>query len=166
MDNIEELVLKCLHNNIKGDFLEAGCWKGGALCLMRGILDLTNNENRKVIGLDSFQGIPPAKPHIYPADEEHIGCENIPSLKNNSLEEVKSYLRSLNLTNIEIIEGWFHETLPTVVKNFKELALIRLDGDTYESTIQCLEKLEPLVSEGGYKICRRSIYVSDRGRTY
>tara|TARA_B100001057_G_C22610605_1_gene856415 strand:+ start:46 stop:804 length:759 start_codon:yes stop_codon:yes gene_type:complete len=156
LDNIQKLALDCLKNNIKGHFLEAGIWKGGAIALMAALVKTTGNQDqRKVIGMDSFEGIPAAKPDIYPADEAHIGCDEIEILANNSLEEVEGYLSRLDLMNkggTQLIKGWFCDILPQVVKQYESFALVRLDGDTYESTIQCLENLEPHTSKGGYII--------------
>jgi len=155
LDNIQKLALDCLSNNIKGDFIEAGIWKGGAIALMAGILNITKTKNRRVIGVDSFEGIPPAKPDIYPADAVHLGCEKIEILLNNSLEEVKGYISRMGLdegNNIQLIKGWFSEALPDLVRNGAEFALVRIDGDTYESTIQALENLEPCTTQGGYII--------------
>jgi O-methyltransferase len=155
LDNIQKLTLDCLSNNIKGDFIEAGIWKGGAVALMAAILNTTKTKNRRVIGVDSFEGIPPAKPDIYPADAVHIGCEKIEILLNNSLEEVKGYINRMGLddgNNIQLIKGWFSEVLPDLVRDGAKFALVRIDGDTYESTIQALENLEPCTSQGGYII--------------
>jgi len=155
LDNIQTLAWDCLCNNVKGDFIEAGIWKGGAIALMAALLNTTETRDRKVIGVDSFEGIPPAKPDIYPADAAHIGCEKIEILLNNSIDEVESYLNRLGLNennNIKLIKGWFCDVLPELKKTNPTFALVRLDGDTYESTIQALENLEPHTSQGGYII--------------
>jgi hypothetical protein len=48
------------------------------------------------------------------------------------------------------VKGWFHETVPLCVElERKGIALLRLDGDRYRSTMTCLEALAPLVSEEG-----------------
>ena len=48
------------------------------------------------------------------------------------------------------IKGWFRDTL--VDPPVKNLAIIRLDGDLYESTIQALNALYDKLSIGGYVI--------------
>jgi hypothetical protein len=155
LDNIEKLMLDCIREKVKGDFIEAGIWKGGAIALMAGILHVTKTNDRRVIGVDSFEGIPPAKPELYPADAAHVGCDKIEILANNSIDEVTGYLKRLGLldkNNIRLIKGWFCDVLPDLVKEKPSFAVVRLDGDTYESTIQCLENLEPYTSTGGYII--------------
>lgn len=54
--------------------------------------------------------------------------------------------------NIHIVKGWFQDSLPRTSKEIKEIALLRLDGDWYESTKICLENLYPKVVRGGYII--------------
>jgi hypothetical protein len=50
--------------------------------------------------------------------------------------------------NFTTVQGWFSETVPGY--NFNEpIAVLRLDGDWYESTMVCLEHLYPLVVKGG-----------------
>ncbi|OAM89519.1 TylF/MycF family methyltransferase [Termitidicoccus mucosus] len=153
LNNVEELTLKCLSDNVPGDFIEAGIWKGGVVALMAGILKITGTTRRKVFGVDSFEGIPPAKPDIYPADAAHVGCENLDILKKNSLEEVTVYLDQLGLSfpYTQLIKGWFSDILPGLAATH-QFALVRIDGDTYESTFQALEALGPAVSRGGYII--------------
>jgi O-methyltransferase len=153
LDNIQELALDCLIKDIPGDFIEAGIWKGGMIALLAGLLKVMPRTGRHVVGVDSFEGIPPAKPALYPADAAHAGCETIEILKNNSKEEVEGYLTRLDLlpsSDIELLKGWFCDVLPRLAK--RRFCLVRLDGDTYESTIQGLENLEPILSPGGYMI--------------
>ena len=51
---------------------------------------------------------------------------------------------------VVLLEGWFKDTLPTAP--IEKLALLRLDGDMYESTIQTLDALYDKVSRGGFII--------------
>jgi len=153
LDNVQDLALDCLLNNIPGDFIEAGIWKGGVIALLAGILKMMPRTGRHVVGVDSFEGIPAAKPHLYPADAAHLGCEKVEILLNNSKAEVEGYLKRLDLPisgEVELLKGWFCDVLPKLSK--RRFCLVRLDGDTYESTIQGLENLEPILSPGGYLI--------------
>ena len=56
-----------------------------------------------------------------------------------------------NIPQVKPLKGWFKDTLPGLVEQTKDkgIALLRLDGDWYESTLECLEALEPLVVQGG-----------------
>jgi O-methyltransferase len=53
---------------------------------------------------------------------------------------------------VRFVEGWFRDTLPAVAGEIGPIAVLRLDGDMYESTIDALTHLEPLVSPGGFVI--------------
>jgi O-methyltransferase len=48
---------------------------------------------------------------------------------------------------IVFLEGWFKDTLPNAP--IDKIAVLRLDGDMYESTIQALDSLYHKVSAGG-----------------
>ena len=65
-------------------------------------------------------------------------------------------LRSEGLTpHVRIVPGWFHESLPP--KGLRSIAMLRLDGDTFNGTYEALRRLYPLVVEGGI------VYVDDAG---
>jgi Macrocin-O-methyltransferase (TylF) len=73
-------------------------------------------------------------------------------LKGGGLDQVKSNFARYGLLSDQVVflKGMFAETFPTAP--FTRLALIRLDGDTYESTRDCLVHLYPRLSPGGYCI--------------
>ena len=54
-----------------------------------------------------------------------------------------------------VVEGWFKDTLPP--RGLRRVALLRLDGDLYSSTVDAIEPLYPLVVPGGV------VYVDDYG---
>ena len=64
---------------------------------------------------------------------------------------------------VKFLEGWFRDTLPTAP--VEKLAVLRLDGDLYESTILALDSLYPKLSPGGFVIiddyilefCRKAV---------
>ncbi len=55
---------------------------------------------------------------------------------------------SLLDSQVRFLEGWFSETLPTAP--IRALAVLRLDGDLYKSTMDVLTHLYPKVTPGGY----------------
>ncbi len=69
-----------------------------------------------------------------------------------SLEEVRKNLKAYDLLDeqCEFLKGWFRDTLPTAP--IQQLALLRLDGDLYESTMDALTSLYPKLSVGGFVI--------------
>jgi O-methyltransferase len=149
LNNIENCIYSIVNDNIEGDMIEAGVWRGGASILMRAILKELNITDKKVWVADSFKGLPkPASE--YPADKgNRLHAKNIFKV---SLTEVKSNFLKYELLDEQVVflEGWFKDSLPAAPIN--KLSLIRLDGDMYESTIQSITALYPKLSEGGYII--------------
>ena len=68
------------------------------------------------------------------------------------LETVRETFARYGLLDDQVtfIEGWFRDTLP--LAPLDEIAVLRLDGDMYESTWQALTSLYPKVSPGGFLI--------------
>lgn len=150
LDNIEYCMRSILKEGIAGDFMETGVWRGGATILMRAILKEEAIEDRKVWLADSFEGLPKPNAKEYSWDRGNKLHEL--NLLNVSLDEVKENFKKYDLLDNQVcfLKGWFKDTLPTAP--VKKLALLRLDGDLYESTILALEHLYPKLSKGGYLI--------------
>jgi O-methyltransferase len=51
---------------------------------------------------------------------------------------------------VKFRKGWFHETMPEVAKEINKIAILRLDGDLYVSTLPVLQAMYDKVSIGGY----------------
>jgi hypothetical protein len=150
LGNIRDLIGIVLRERIPGDLIETGVWRGGACILMRGILKAYNERDRTVFVADSFRGLPPPDPKQYPADAgQTIHTFDYLAV---SREMVEGNFRAYDLLDNQVVfvEGWFKDTLPRL--STQQLALIRLDGDLYESTIQSLESLYPKLSVGGFVI--------------
>lgn len=150
LNNIELCIHSIINEKIPGDFIETGVWRGGSTILMRAILKELNIRERKVWVADSFQGLPKPDSSNYYADKNNkLFQQKIFRVKS---EEVKNNFRKYDLLDEQVVflEGWFKDTLPKAPIN--KLALLRLDGDMYESTIQALNNLYPKLSSGGYVI--------------
>ena len=150
MSNIRQLLEQVLANNVPGDLIETGVWRGGACIYMRAILMAYGISDRTVWVADSFQGLPPPNPEKYPADE---GDEfSTYSELAVSMEEVKTNFERYGLLdgNVAFLKGWFKDTLPEAP--IDRLAILRMDGDMYESTIDALDNLYHKVSTMGFVI--------------
>ena len=150
MANIRMAVESVLTDGVPGDLVETGVWRGGACIFMRGILKAHGVTDRQVWACDSFEGLPAPNPVLYPADSIDHHHE-YPELAAG-LDQVKHNFRRYGLLDDQVtfLEGWFADTLPTAPIN--TIAVLRLDGDMYESTMQALEPLYPKLSPGGYCI--------------
>lgn len=148
LNNIYMIIRRIIENNINGDIIEAGCWRGGAMMFARTILNAYNQKNRKVYMSDSFSGIPPMTDSKYEKDK---AAHKLDILNKNPVEDVYKMLKILNLESSTIVvKGFFNETLDKIPA--RSFSLIRLDGDTYISTMQAITSLYPKLSIGGYII--------------
>ena len=163
--NVRTCVEQVLADGIPGDLIETGVWRGGATIFMRAILKAHGIADRVVWVADSFAGLPPPSTACYPHDEG-IRLHQFPQLAV-PLERVRENFRRYGLLDdqVRFLKGWFRDTLPTAP--IGRLAVARLDGDLYESTIQALDALYPKVSPGGFVIvddygnvaaCRQAVH--------
>ena len=106
--------------------------------------------SRKVYVVDSFEGLPPPKPHRFSHDEG-LNLHLRRGLAV-SLEQVKDNFSRYGLLDEQVVfvKGLFQDTLPSLEAG--PFGLIRLDGDLYESTYVALEALYPKLSPGGFVI--------------
>jgi hypothetical protein len=150
LDNIRWCVEEVLRRGVPGDLMETGVWRGGAVIFMRGILKAWQVADRRIWAADSFTGLPRPQDRKYPADagsKWHTYDEFAVSL-----EEVQENFRRYGLLDdrVQFLKGWFRDTLPAAP--VKQLAVLRLDGDMYESTRDALVHLYPKLSAGGFLI--------------
>lgn len=150
LENLQQCVVDVLRRDVPGDLMETGVWRGGAAIFLRAILAAYDDRTRSVWLADSFQGLPRPDADRYPADRDdpHWTYADLPV----SLDEVKENFRRYGLLDdrVRFLPGWFRDTLPDAP--VEQLAVLRLDGDMYESTIQALDALYPKLSVGGYLI--------------
>lgn len=150
LTHLRHCVETALHDGVEGDFIETGVWKGGSCVLMRGILQAAGDTQRTVWVADSFQGLPKPAVEAHPLDEGdslHIHQDLV-----IPMEQVKSTFRSYDLLDDQVafLPGWFCDTLPKAP--ISKLAILRLDGDMYESTIDALNALYHKLQPGGFCI--------------
>jgi hypothetical protein len=139
-----------LDEGISGDFIEAGVWRGGACILMRGILAARGVTDRVVHLADSFCGVPPPDSVNYPADAAST-LHDHPELAVPRSEVEEAFRRyGLLDDQVQFHEGLFKATLPRLRE--QRFALIRLDGDLYESTWTALRELYPRLNPGGFAV--------------
>lgn len=150
LDNVQFCVETVLQENVEGDFIETGVWRGGTCIFMRAILAAYQINDRKVFVADSFEGLPKPNPKTYPADtgDKHY----IHNFLAVSQEQVAKNFQRYGLLDDQVVflKGWFKDTLP--IAPIEKLAIMRLDGDMYESTMDGLNNLYSKLSQGGFCI--------------
>jgi hypothetical protein len=163
LDNIQNCLAAVKKDNIPGDVAETGAWRGGSSIFMKGCMTAWGMEDRLVWVADSFEGLPvPSLPQDAGYD---FSVTKMPILAI-TLEEVQENFRRYDLLDdrVKFIKGWFRDTLH--VAPIRQLAVLRMDGDLYESTMDALKSLYAKVSPGGFIIvddfndfepCRRAV---------
>ncbi len=149
LHNIEFCIKDVIAKNVPGDLIECGAWRGGGSIYMRGVLESMNESQRCVWVADSFEGLP--KPSREEDMEWDLSKDVFPHLAV-SLKQVQTAFSDYDLLDdrVRFLQGWFKDTLPGAP--IEQLAVLRLDGDLYESTMDSLEALYTRVSPGGYVI--------------
>jgi len=149
LDHLERSLETIERDGIPGDLLEAGVWRGGACIFMRGFLKAHAVADRVVWVADSFAGLP--VPTLAEDQGYDLSATRFPALAV-PLETVRAIFGRYGLLDdrVRFLEGWFKDTLPTAP--VERLALLRLDGDLYESTMDALVPLYDKLSPGGFVI--------------
>lgn len=150
LDNLHQTIERVLADGVPGDLIETGVWRGGATIFMRGVLAAHGVVDRVVWVADSFAGLPPGDPSRYP-QESKVPFDRFHELAV-PLTEVRDNFARYQLLDeqVRFLPGWFRDTLPTAP--IERLAILRLDGDLYESTMDALVHLYPKLSPGGFCI--------------
>jgi len=148
--NLRRVIESVIGEQIPGDIVETGIWRGGACIMARAVLHAYGVKDRKIIACDSFEGLPPPNAEKFPADSGALFHEYTDL--SVSLETVKSNFAKFNLLDDQVVflKGWFKDTMPTVKS--EKIAVLRLDGDMYESTIDPLIHLYDRIPDGGWII--------------
>jgi len=161
-------------NQLPGALVECGVWRGGAAAMMA-LANLAEASERRMLHLfDSFQGMP--EPNLAHDGEQALrwagrrGDGSLVSTGVNvaSPEDVKSLIIDrigYPASSVVVHQGWFQDTLPVARPQIGPIALLRVDGDWYESTLVVLDYLFDLViprgvvvfdDYGAFEGCRRA----------
>jgi O-methyltransferase len=151
LTSLQRCVETVLADDIPGDLVECGVWRGGACILMRAVLAAHGDETRCVWLADSFEGVPRPDPANYKADKGQR-LDGAAGILGVSEAQVRANFQNYGLLDdrVRFLPGWFKDTLPHAP--IDRIAALRIDGDLYESTIQALDTLYPRLSPRGFCI--------------
>jgi len=178
-----ELAKKMNAEKREGAFVELGVARGGAAALIAGVAFEKGAPERILWLFDSFEGLPDPTAEDFGSDaasQAKTGDHVRPLPKGSclgELEEVQNLMWNkfkFPKEKIQFVKGWFQDTLPVTKDKLGKIALLRLDGDWYESTKVCLEHLYDQVIPGGAIIiddylscfgCKKAVdeFVTNRG---
>ena len=137
----------CHHyRHLEGHYVECGVWRGGMSAAISEILD----RNKTIHLFDSFEGLPPVQEIDGKEAQAWQTDVNSPKYLDNCRAEesyAKQALALAGCENYKIYKGWFNQTLPNFTG--RKIGILRLDGDWYDSIMDCLDNLFPQVLIGG-----------------
>lgn len=144
LDNLEVLLKEA--SNIEGDFVECGVWRGGASMFAKYVLN-TLDSTKTVWLFDSFEGLPKSN-HISDKGSKFHEFDFLAV----SQEDVMANFDRFGLLDerVKFVKGFFSNTAHS--SKVENISVLRLDGDLYTSTMECLSGFYWKVSKGGYII--------------
>ena len=158
VDSLDQCMQIVISNNIGGDFVECGTWRGGLAALMLHHI-VNNNLDRKLYIYDTFEGMPAPGLQDDPRALEKYNqtrdgdfsdwCRADMATVKNTLRQVTPDVDQYCL----LIPGMVEDTLDDYSANSApSIALCRVDTDWYDSTKKEFEVLYPKITPGGYMI--------------
>lgn len=164
---VDNLLVGAPAKALPGSIVECGTWRGGMIAALAETI--AAGSARDVVLFDSFQGLPPAGEIDGEAARAWQADPSAPDHHDNCRAGIDEARTSMRMSGVDatIVEGWFEDTVPEYARDRPEIALLRLDGDWYASTMVCLRHLFPLVVPGGIVIiddyglfdgCTRSVH--------
>jgi O-methyltransferase len=147
MDNLRSALYDVTKKNIPGDFVECGVWRGGASIFATGFLKINEIKDRKVWVVDSFDGLP-----LNRTNKDDANWYDMEYLKV-STDLVMTNFKGFHLWDesmVTFVKGYFVDSLPYI--KVQKIAVLRMDGDMYESTLDQLFNLYDKVEVGGWVI--------------
>ncbi len=143
-------------NNIEGDVVECGVWKGGNSMVMAMTLINCNSEHRDIYLYDTFEGMVEPGEKDIDFKGQHSGgvwkkhqSSDVNEWCYSPLEEVQQNMASTGYPDdkVHFIKGKVEDTIPGNIPD--KIAVLRLDTDWYESTVHELEHLFPRLADRG-----------------
>jgi hypothetical protein len=154
-DNLQYCICDVVRRGVPGDLVETGVWRGGATIFMRALLTVLGDQKRLVWAADSFEGLPEPDAEKFPLEAKAFASAAMTKYYKHlavDMEAVQANFAAYGMLDdrVRFLKGWFKDTLP--VAPISEIAVLRLDGDYYESTMDALQNLYDKVAPGGYVI--------------
>jgi len=147
---IEDVVL----HGLNGSYAETGVWRGGMTIFVTAAMQLHGLSSRPVYLCDSFQGLPLPRQGSMRAGSDAIFHTQNKMLSVGVQKVLQNFERyGINSSQVVPVEGYFVDSMPklrsSLMSRGEKLAILRMDGDMYDSTVDVLYNLYDLVEVGG-----------------
>jgi len=156
LENAFEVTAMVEQKKINGALVECGIAEGGTAAMMALTNKALGEITRPKWFFDSYEGLPEPTPEDYEGGKTGHFIRPLPKgACLGTIEQVsKLMFETLGFPKEEIhlVKGWFQDTVPKDREKIGPIAVLRLDGDWYESTKIPLENLFDQVTPGGYII--------------
>ncbi len=156
LENAFDLVDLVNSNDVKGSLVECGVAEGGTAAMMALANKHLGNVSRNKWFFDSYEGLPEPTEKDYEMGKTGNFIRPLPKGSClGTLEQVQELMfdnLKFSINEINLIKGWFEDTVPNNKDKVGPIAILRLDGDWYESTKVPLENFYNQISDGGYII--------------
>lgn len=156
MEATYDCTRQVLIEKIPGDLVECGVAQGGSALLIALVQKKYGGDSRRLWLFDSYEGLPDPTAKDFAGGRTGSHIRPLPKGSClGTIEEVSRLLfaeHRLSERTVRLVKGWFENTLPATSPEIDAIALLRLDGDWYESTKVCLETLFDKVSSHGYVV--------------
>ena len=172
LDHTTAVVASVVEDGVPGDFFETGVFRGGMSFVAAKTFELLGKAaaGRRTYLADSFSGLPNfaqytpagsaggADASAHRLDRQELSAHRISALNHNSVEAVRASAKwlGLDMDRLRFVPGYFNESLPRLLATEEgqqlRLAVLRLDGDAFASTLEAIELLYPRLSPGGFLI--------------
>ena len=155
------------NNNLEGDFVECGVWKGGNLILFKKMIEKLKLKNKKIYGFDTFEGMSEPTDDDSDADgflggfkaeyymrtqKKDINIDNIHGYAPIEMVKLNLKNNTSDINDLFLVKGKVEDTLKIPSNIPEKISILRLDTDWYESTKIELEVLYPRLVKNGVLI--------------
>jgi len=147
-------------NWIEGDYYEFGTFEGTSFIdTYKGIQEKIENPNSKnkglrmhMYGFDSFEGLP----EITTLDKHYTGNDKQKWQQGQMAYDIDNFIKLMDKNGLSrdkytLIKGFYNDSLkPEIIEqhHMRKAALINIDCDLYQSTVEVLQFIKPLLQTG------------------
>ena len=141
--NMRAIVNQLESENVEGDIVEFGTWQGLGLVYFSRLLG-SNTNRRRLVGIDSFEGLPESSTIWSKGDFSNTAVEYAYGNINRYADP------RFPKEDISLIKGWFGDksTSEQLNRKVSKIALVHFDADLGSSTTKALRMIEDYLNQG------------------